>query len=854
MVQIVTNSNWWGGGNKNAVIWPSSAVDWDIVIFDWDTWKIIKDSWEKLSNLQVKWIEVNVATASWTAAKVWTTTAGNYTPTVWDFLLVNFVNGCSVASPTLNIDWSGAKAIRTGNAAATTGTFALWTTANSNIKALLYYDWTYYRCWSTTNSNTTYSAMSVSEWQAGTATSQRSMRADYLKQIIKYHAVDNSRLSDDWYNGTAIAPSQASVYYEFAKRELQAWTDLEIVWISSHNLPEWYTELSFLWWSGSWYINTWNILQCKDTIKIKFKRPTATTPSSTQGFFGSLQGSSNVPRSNIWFRTNWYLYWWVNQTVDFAPIDANIHTIEVWYDWVDYYYKYDNWAKTTYTPTSTTDPSINAYLFARNWSTVAYSWWIRIYYLEWYREDWTEVAHLIPAQRDEDWVLWMYDLVSDTFLAPAWSGTWSWEPLGNVINFTNDSGYITSADLSWYQTIANLVTSLSWADDTHYPSAKAVADAITSAWGWDMLKSVYDPNNCAKDAFNYCNMYNQPTIPTVCNVLNSSCTNQALSAKQGCVLNSCVSDINWKIPSAATTTNQLADKDYVNDSINSVAAYYITKNAAGDQWATYAELAAATTFYSGWVVRTPTRNDYTVVLDDENHDNATTRYSYQGSWWQYQYTINETPLTQAQLDALNSWITAAKVSSYDGAVSTIGWYWDIVSCNASCFATASQWWKADTALQPWANISCLNNNSWFITWVAWGGITWCLTNQTDLCWALWGKACDSCVVHLSWAETICWTKTFCTSPVVPSKTAAATNTGTAIATEAQVYSVKQSIPTNNSQLSNGCWYTTCTWTLTQSAISDTAFWASWDADTTHAPSKNAIYDVLWDVETLLANL
>lgn len=37
-------------------------------------------------------------------------------------------------------------------------------------------------------------------------------------------------------------------------------------------------------------------------------------------------------------------------------------------------------------------------------------------------------------------------------------------------------------------------------------------------------------------------------------------------------------------------------------------------------------------------------------------------------------------------------------------------------------------------------------------------------------------------------------------------------------------------------------------------VSDTAFSSSWDWDTTHAPSKNAIYDVLGDVETLLANL
>jgi hypothetical protein len=57
-------------------------------------------------------------------------------------------------------------------------------------------------------------------------------------------------------------------------------------------------------------------------------------------------------------------------------------------------------------------------------------------------------------------------------------------------------------------------------------------------------------------------------------------------------------------------------------------------------------------------------NDYTIVLDDENHDHATTRYIY-NSGWEYQYTINETPLTQAQLNALNSGITAGKVATYD---------------------------------------------------------------------------------------------------------------------------------------------------------------------------------------------
>lgn len=63
-----------------------------------------------------------------------------------------------------------------------------------------------------------------------------------------------------------------------------------------------------------------------------------------------------------------------------------------------------------------------------------------------------------------------------------------------------------------------MVTTLTWADDSHYPTAKAVSDAIQWAWAWDMMKSVYDPSNCCADAFNYCNFYNTPTIPDISNL------------------------------------------------------------------------------------------------------------------------------------------------------------------------------------------------------------------------------------------------------------------------------------------------------------------------------------------------
>lgn len=89
-----------------------------------------------------------------------------------------------------------------------------------------------------------------------------------------------------------------------------------------------------------------------------------------------------------------------------------------------------------------------------------------------------------------------------------------------------------------------------------------------------------------------------------------------------------INAINNKIPAQASSDNQLADKAFVNSSLNSIAAYYITKNAAGDSFATKAELDAATTFYSGGVERVPTRNDYCIVIKDESHNNATTRYIY----------------------------------------------------------------------------------------------------------------------------------------------------------------------------------------------------------------------------------
>ena len=133
-------------------------------------------------------------------------------------------------------------------------------------------------------------------------------------------------------------------------------------------------------------------------------------------------------------------------------------------------------------------------------------------------------------------------------------------------------------------------------------------------------------------------------------------------------------------------------------------------------------------------------------------------------------------------------------------------------------------------------------------------------------------------VTLATVQTITWAKTFAIEPVLPNKTADATNDWTRPATEAQVYKVAQSIPTAVSDLSNDLWFVTANaigngtieiyqgstkkWEFSTNqktntvitldawgggwggwaSVSDTPYGPSWNGVTNVAPSKNAIYD------------
>ena len=198
-----------------------------------------------------------------------------------------------------------------------------------------------------------------------------------------------------------------------------------------------------------------------------------------------------------------------------------------------------------------------------------------------------------------------------------------------------------------------------------------------------------------------------------------------------------ISNIEGKIPADASTTNQLADKDFVNSSIENVAAFYITKDAVGSPFATKAELNSSPVVYSGGEIRIPTRNDYCVVLKDESQtitetgENPTTRYiygaisvSYSPANWSYQYTVNNLGLTASQLQAVNSGITGSGVTQITTNKN------DITSLNNTKISkpatqgTEGQFLALDVLLNPvWKSSSST---------VAWGSVTGTLSSQTDL--------------------------------------------------------------------------------------------------------------------------
>lgn len=185
--------------------------------------------------------------------------------------------------------------------------------------------------------------------------------------------------------------------------------------------------------------------------------------------------------------------------------------------------------------------------------------------------------------------------------------------------------------------------------------ASDIADFITmsdvDACGYTTCKGTVTQVKVGNDEYNPTNgvicLPDYPPDLSSCPGLN--CTGNVTTSQLNAVSNR-VSTIEGKIPSQASSTNQLADKEFVNSSIETnTATFRGTFNSVADLEA-----------YTG----PKDNNDYAFVV---TFNSATSsyqydRYKYNGTSWVFEYTINTTGFTAEQLAALNSGITDTLVA------------------------------------------------------------------------------------------------------------------------------------------------------------------------------------------------
>ena len=131
---------------------------------------------------------------------------------------------------------------------------------------------------------------------------------------------------------------------------------------------------------------------------------------------------------------------------------------------------------------------------------------------------------------------------------------------------------------------------------------------------------------------------------------------------------SLIQQIQNLIPSQADALNTLADRNFVNSTVQTNTANfrgsYSTWNDVPLNTEEYPE------DYGG--NKKPTQNDYIVVLDASGYPDksltGTWRFKFTGNWdiqsvmgWKPEYQVNREPLTSNQIAALNSNITSEKV-------------------------------------------------------------------------------------------------------------------------------------------------------------------------------------------------
>ena len=216
-------------------------------------------------------------------------------------------------------------------------------------------------------------------------------------------------------------------------------------------MPNWYTELQYIQsdWTSCW-INTGITPHDTSFFEIEFKMNPTALKSSGNYFYWTA--SSWAWNSFEYTSSSSSSYWNVWSSTLIWALSPNLST---WTDYIfDCKYSWNNWW--TLTVSWTYSKSVNyswstwtkpLYFFCA-WDDLTAQSAEKLYYLKIYTWDSEAnkslVRDFVPCVRDSDWVIWLYDLVTNEFFANAWT----WNFVAGPVIFRN--GFVPSYRTVWY--------------------------------------------------------------------------------------------------------------------------------------------------------------------------------------------------------------------------------------------------------------------------------------------------------------------------------------------------------------------------------------------------------------------
>lgn len=243
------------------------------------------------------------------------------------------------------------------------------------------------------------------------------------------------------------------------------------IYIGVPRLPSIYQEVEYIQSSWTQYINTWY------TPTVNTEIETELSWWSSQTAWGAFFWVTSNDQWNDWvlgriYNTSVTIFnpWFCNSAYDQCQITTTTDTFHKVILKKDYCTL--DWTAWTLTTTWTPYQN-NIYLFCGN------NWWsawrhtsvkFRSFKIS---ESWVLVRDFVPCYRKSDSVIWLYDLVNDTFYTNSWTGTFS---KGNdVVRNELKNVYIGGVWTPWSNTVA------------YFPLTSDLVDVVT--WNWPTATS-----------------------------------------------------------------------------------------------------------------------------------------------------------------------------------------------------------------------------------------------------------------------------------------------------------------------------------------------------------------------------